>query len=106
MSDKLQFVAKLRQAKACRTSNCITTAPPQANSLRYKKPTSRTFTRAWFERPLFLHTFNVDFTNRHKLLTRPKEIAGGKFIGRRIAILFTNHFGVVDSHQLAARFSV
>ena len=24
MSDKLQFVAKLRQAKACRTSNCIT----------------------------------------------------------------------------------
>jgi len=25
MSDKRQFVAKLRQAKACRTSNCITT---------------------------------------------------------------------------------
>jgi len=23
MSDKLQFVARLRQAKACRTSNCI-----------------------------------------------------------------------------------
>jgi hypothetical protein len=27
MSDKLQFVAKLRQAKACRTSNCITRFP-------------------------------------------------------------------------------
>ena len=25
MSDKLQFVGKIRQAKACRTSNCITT---------------------------------------------------------------------------------
>ena len=30
MSDKLQFVAKLRQAKACRTSNCITTDLPKA----------------------------------------------------------------------------
>ena len=25
MSDKLQFVARFRQAKACRTANCITT---------------------------------------------------------------------------------
>jgi len=33
MSDKLQFVARLRQAKACRTSNCIITARAKAQLL-------------------------------------------------------------------------